>query len=82
MIDPNIKDVKFTKKYFDPVRIMTLFICIVLFLFTLIVAAFFITSCTLSFQNISTHGTATDLVDEDLTTSPKTDGTLNMAPLK
>lgn len=25
---------------------------------------FFLASCTLSFQNISTHGTATDLVDE------------------
>ena len=34
------------------------FICLVLFL------AFF-TSCTISFQNISTHGTATDLVDEN-----------------
>lgn len=26
--------------------------------------------CTISFQNIDTHGTATDLVDEDLATSP------------
>lgn len=25
-----------------------------------------LTSCTLSFQNISTHGVATDLVDEDM----------------
>lgn len=24
-----------------------------------------LTSCTISFQNISTHGTATDLVDEN-----------------
>jgi len=24
-----------------------------------------LSSCTLSFQNISTHGTATDLVDQD-----------------
>ncbi len=30
----------------------------------------FFTSCTLSFTNISTHGTATDLVDEEQTTSP------------
>lgn len=29
-----------------------------------------ITSCTLSFQNIDTHGTATDLVDENQATSP------------
>jgi hypothetical protein len=31
------------------------------FIFLLI----FSTSCTISFQNISTHGTATDLVDEN-----------------
>jgi len=29
-----------------------------------------LSSCTLSFQNISTHGVASDLVDENLTTSP------------
>ncbi len=29
-----------------------------------------LTSCTLSFQNISTHGNATDLVDDNLSTSP------------
>ncbi len=28
------------------------------------------TSCTISFQNISTHGTANDLVDEAQTASP------------
>lgn len=27
-------------------------------------------SCTISFQNISTHGTATDLVDENQAASP------------
>lgn len=27
--------------------------------------AFMFSSCTLSFQNISTHGTATDLVDQN-----------------
>jgi len=26
---------------------------------------FMLTGCTISFQNISTHGTATDLVDEN-----------------
>lgn len=31
----------------------------------LIVSASMLTGCTLSFQNISTHGTATDLVDEN-----------------
>ena len=27
--------------------------------------AMLLTQCTISFQNISTHGTATDLVDQD-----------------
>lgn len=31
----------------------------------LIPILFLLTSCTISFQNISTHGTATDLVDEN-----------------
>lgn len=29
-----------------------------------------LTGCTISFQNISTHGTATDLVDEEQSASP------------
>lgn len=32
----------------------------------------FLTSCTLSMSNISTHGTATDVVDEDMKASPST----------
>lgn len=38
------------------------------FLITLIfiLLVFLFSSCTLSFQNISTHGTATDLIDENL----------------
>lgn len=32
--------------------------------------AFLISGCTLSFQNIDTHGTATDLIDENLSTAP------------
>lgn len=46
-----------------------------------------LTSCTvnLSFENISTHGTATDLVDEDLRNaqdiSPKTDLSIPLKPL-
>lgn len=35
---------------------------------TMISLAFVLTSCTLSFQNIDTHGVATDVVDEDLQT--------------
>jgi hypothetical protein len=34
---------------------------------SLIVLTILLNSCTLSFQNISTHGTATDLVDENQT---------------
>ncbi len=34
---------------------------------SLIVLTILFSSCTLSFQNISTHGTATDLVDENQT---------------
>lgn len=29
-----------------------------------------LTGCTLSFSNVDTHGTATDVVDDTLTTSP------------
>ena len=28
------------------------------------------TSCTLSFQNVSTHGSAEDLIDDNLSTTP------------
>lgn len=40
-------------------------------------------SCTLSFQNISTHGTATDLVDEEQAASPSTNATIpiNISPI-
>ena len=47
-------------------REMKIVICIIM--------AVILTACTLSFQNISTHGTATDLVDEEQATSP------NIAP--
>ncbi len=36
-----------------------------------VILSFLLYSCTLSFQNISTHGTATDLVDENQ--SPQND---------
>ena len=42
----------------------------VFMIFLTILVAVGLSSCTISFQNISTHGTATDLGDEDLTTSP------------
>lgn len=34
--------------------------------------------CTLSFQNIDTHGTATDLVDENQATSPTISPTITV----
>jgi len=39
------------------------------------------TSCSISYQNISTHGTAEDLVDETQTSSPdiKADATANVS---
>jgi len=41
---------------------------------------YFTTSCTISFQNISTHGTATDLVDENQTATPKIDTKISVIP--
>lgn len=34
--------------------------------------------CTLSFQNMDTHGEASDLVDENLTTSPDVSPSLSI----
>ncbi len=34
--------------------------------------------CTISFQNISTHGTATDLVDEEQTNTPNISPDINV----
>jgi hypothetical protein len=35
-------------------------------------------SCTLSFQNIDTHGTASDLVDDTLSTTPNVSPNINV----
>jgi hypothetical protein len=45
---------------------MCLFLLVGLFALCLVL----FTGCTLSFQNIDTHGMATDLVDENQATSP------------
>lgn len=45
-----------------------------------VISLLILTSCTISFQNISTHGTATDLVDENQTASPQVDAKVS-APL-
>ncbi len=42
----------------------------VIFVIILGFGILYLSSCTISFQNISTHGTATDLVDEDMKTDP------------
>ncbi len=42
----------------------------VIFVIILGFTILFLSACTISFQNISTHGTATDLVDEDMKTDP------------
>lgn len=34
--------------------------------------------CTISFQNISTHGTASDVVDDNFKTDPQVDASLDM----
>ncbi len=51
------------------------------FLIAVTITALLCTSCTVSFQNISTHGTATDLVDEDQAASPDVKTTLTI-PVK
>ncbi len=52
----------------------------IFFIIVAIVLGFYFTSCTISFQNISTHGTATDLVDENQTASPKVDAKVSVIP--
>lgn len=47
----------------------------------LILGVSILNSCTISFQNISTHGTATDLGDEQLSTTPTVTTSLNV-PIK
>lgn len=41
-------------------------------LLTYLTLMFILSGCTISFSNISTHGTAQDLVDETQTSSPTT----------
>jgi len=37
-----------------------------------------LSSCTLSFSNIDTHGSATDLVDENMSTDPTVSPTITV----
>lgn len=44
------------------------------------IAGAMLTGCTMSFQNISTHGTATDLVDENQTPSTTVSPDIKLSP--
>lgn len=43
---------------------------------SIMITIIFLTSCTISFQNISTVGKATDLIDENQTASPDISATV------
>lgn len=45
-----------------------------------LVSLIFATSCTLSLQNISTHGTASDVVDDTLSTTPTVNAPVSLMP--
>lgn len=47
----------------DPIQIRIIFIALLIGM--AVAFALCLNACTISFQNISTHGTATDLVDEN-----------------
>ncbi len=42
--------------------------------------AFLLSACTLSFQNVDTHGIAEDLIDENLSTTPTANVTVPVSP--
>jgi len=71
-----IKDVKLEKEESTMVKFIVFAFSFLVFLIILIVGFGFLCGCTLSFQNISTHGTATDLVDENQSASPSTNATI------
>lgn len=70
------KDAQWKKEESKMIKLVVFSISTLVFLIVLLVGFLVFTGCTLSFQNISTHGTATDLVDEEQTASPKTDATI------
>ena len=71
-----IKDAKWEKEEGKMVKLVVFSLSFLAFLIVLILGFGFLCGCTISFQNISTHGTATDLGDEALTTSPTTSATI------
>lgn len=50
-------------------------------LITVVMLPLCLVGCTLSFSNISTHGTATDLVDENQDASPTVSPDIEIPPL-
>jgi len=44
----------------------------------LVLPLLLLSSCTLSFQNIDTHGTASDLVDDTMSTTPNISPNINV----
>lgn len=55
-----------------------------IYLFAILLAilgSILVSGCTLSFSNISTHGTATDVVDENQTAQPQIDTSVTVPAL-
>ncbi len=50
-------------------------------LLVILTTALILCSCTISFQNIDTHGTASDVVDENQTASPDIKTDLTIPPM-
>ena len=71
-----IKDAKWEKEEGRMVKLVVFSLSFLAFLIVLILGFGFMCGCTISFQNISTHGTATDLVDENQAASPSTNATI------
>ncbi len=46
------------------------------------ITSYLLSACSFSYQTISTHGTAQDVVDETQDASPKVDATANVSGLK
>lgn len=61
MLDPDIEDAE-VERIMCRYAIIRIFSLLVLIIF---ICSVFLMSCTISLQNISTHGSATDLVDEN-----------------
>ncbi len=72
------------KVYPNPIQErLFLFSGVFLVLFILLLVTWGLCGCTISMQNISTHGTASDLVDEEMTNQPVVSPNTNFTiPLK